>query len=163
MDKFELKPFFCCGDKYLFRNSYKYPKPKYSCVIEPFAGSASYSMRYYDRNIVLYESDEFIYNIWEYLIKASRDDILGLTSGDLVDSWGNDWELVRPIIAEQVDHIKHWKLWNRNFMDIDNSRATWFIDTFGRTYNTDVVGFWAMSRYGEKIMIKDFSYVRYEN
>ena len=163
MDECKLKPFFNSHDVYLFREHYKYPVPKYECIIEPFAGCASYSMAHYDRNVVLYEVDEKVYGIWEYLIKANRDDILGLRSGDLVDSWGDDWDYVRPIVAEQVKHIKHWKIWNRNFMDIVNTRATWFIDLFGRSYNTDVVNFWAMSRYGEKIVLNKNSYINYKN
>ena len=31
----------------------KYPKPQFDTIIEPFAGSAAYSMNYYKNNFVL--------------------------------------------------------------------------------------------------------------
>lgn len=30
-----------------------YPKPKYDRIIEPFAGSARYALKYFDRDILL--------------------------------------------------------------------------------------------------------------
>jgi site-specific DNA-adenine methylase len=60
------------------RNAHKYPAPKYDTIIEPFAGSAGYSHLYHDREIVLYDAYPAVVNAWQYLIQASRDDILGL-------------------------------------------------------------------------------------
>lgn len=33
----------------------KYPEPICDTVVEPFAGTASYSYKYWDKNIILYE------------------------------------------------------------------------------------------------------------
>jgi 16S rRNA G966 N2-methylase RsmD len=55
-----------------------YPEPKYNTIIEPFAGAASYSLKYYTKNVILIEKDPCIYGIWNYLIKASSKDILKL-------------------------------------------------------------------------------------
>jgi hypothetical protein len=55
-----------------------YPKPKYETIIEPFAGSAAYSMNYYERNVILIEKDVRIANLWRYLINVSSDEILSL-------------------------------------------------------------------------------------
>jgi site-specific DNA-adenine methylase len=72
-----LKPFFTYfGGKY--RVALKYPKPIYDIIIEPFAGSAGYSLRYPERQIHLYDKDEKICGVWDYLIKSSKDEILNL-------------------------------------------------------------------------------------
>jgi site-specific DNA-adenine methylase len=72
-----LKPFFCYfGGKW--RIAPKYPAPKYNTIVEPFAGAAGYSTRYYDRKIILYEIDPKIFWIWDYLIKSSSSEILNL-------------------------------------------------------------------------------------
>lgn len=55
-----------------------YPQPKYDLIIEPFAGSAAYSMNYYDRDVILIEKDIRIANLWSYLIQVTPDEILSL-------------------------------------------------------------------------------------
>ena len=75
----KLKPFFTYfGGKY--RLAPKYPKPLYGTIIEPFAGSAGYSLRYPDREITLNDLDPVISGIWEYLIKVKEDEVLALPS-----------------------------------------------------------------------------------
>lgn len=72
-----LKPFFTYyGGK--FRIALKYPPPANGQIIEPFAGSAGYSVRHYAKNIVLYDKSEQIVGTWEYLIKAKESEILSL-------------------------------------------------------------------------------------
>lgn len=56
----------------------KYPPPKHSKIIEPFAGSARYSLKYYNRDILLIDKYPVIIEIWHYLQNASENDILGL-------------------------------------------------------------------------------------
>lgn len=60
------------------RISKEYPKPKHDTIIEPFAGSAAYSMRYHDRNVILIEKDPRIASVWKYLINVTPDEILSL-------------------------------------------------------------------------------------
>lgn len=55
-----------------------YPPPKYKKIIEPFAGSARYSLKYWDNEVLLIEKNEMIYKIWKYLQLASEKDILSL-------------------------------------------------------------------------------------
>ena len=55
-----------------------YPKPKYNTIIEPFAGSAVYSLKNFEKNIIILDKDERIINIWKYLKEASSADILSL-------------------------------------------------------------------------------------
>ncbi len=39
-----------------------YPSPKFGKIIEPFAGSARYSLKYFDRDVLLVDK-------WEVIIK----------------------------------------------------------------------------------------------
>lgn len=72
-----LKPFFTFfGGKW--RIAKKYPIPKYDLIIEPFAGSAGYSLNHYDKKVELYDIDPKIFGIWDYLIKVKEKEILAL-------------------------------------------------------------------------------------
>lgn len=55
-----------------------YPKPIHDLIIEPFAGSARYALRYWDRDVILYDRYEVIINIWKWLQQCSTKDVLGL-------------------------------------------------------------------------------------
>lgn len=73
----KLRQFFSYfGGK--LRNSAKYPEPEHDTVIEPFCGGAGYSHLHYEKNVVLYDVYEPVVKVWEYLIQATREDILGL-------------------------------------------------------------------------------------
>lgn len=72
-----LRPFFSFyGAKW--RLASKYPPPKYSTIIEPFAGSAQYATLYHDRKVILYDKDPIITGLWQYLIQVSEAEILSL-------------------------------------------------------------------------------------
>lgn len=72
-----LKPFFAyCGDKW--RVAKQCPAPAHDTIIEPFAGSAGYSLHYPSKNVRLIDSDERVCGVWQYLISASEDEILKL-------------------------------------------------------------------------------------
>jgi site-specific DNA-adenine methylase len=77
-----LKPFFTYyGGKW--RVAPKYPTPVHDRIFEPFAGSAGYSLRHPERNIWINDSDPIIVGTWDYLIRASEEEILALP--DLVE------------------------------------------------------------------------------
>ena len=59
-----------------------YPPPEFDRVIEPFAGTARYALKYFDRDILLMDKYEVIVDIWNYLKSASRSDIIGLPRPD---------------------------------------------------------------------------------
>lgn len=52
-----------------------YPKPRHATIVEPFAGSAGFSLRYADRRVVLCEIDPVIASVWRYLIGVSPQEI----------------------------------------------------------------------------------------
>src|SRR5690606_37766424 len=55
-----------------------YPEPRYDHIIEPFAGSARYALRYCDRQVTLVDACPKICAIWRWLINASIDDVSAL-------------------------------------------------------------------------------------
>lgn len=55
-----------------------YPPPKYCKIIEPFAGSARYALRYFEKEVLLVDKYEVVIRIWKWLQQCSEQDILGL-------------------------------------------------------------------------------------
>lgn len=98
-----MKPFFSFyGAKY--RAALHTDKPlEGSTIVEPFAGSAGYSTRYgADRKVILCDIDPVIAGLWRWLIDASPDDVMAISSDadevlaqehspqrDLVGFWSN--------------------------------------------------------------------------
>jgi hypothetical protein len=74
----QLRPFFgYYGGKWATAVKH-YPKPDHPTIVEPFAGSAGYSLRYHDRKIVLYDADCIISEVWRYLIRVRPSEILSI-------------------------------------------------------------------------------------
>jgi hypothetical protein len=200
-----LKPFISYyGGKY--RMAPIYPKPIYNTIIEPFAGSAGYSIRYYWKNIILYEINPIVYSIWSYLIHVSSEEILRLPilgNNDCVDDFHipqeakwligfwlgagryhpgkslSGWGCIRSTgvwgesiinrIAYQVNFIRHWKIYNESYVDIDLSKkCTWFIDPpynnksgeyykFGRKQiDYGSLGNWCRGRDGQVMVCENY-------
>lgn len=83
-----LRPFFSFwGAKW--RIAKLYPQPSFTTILEPFAGSASYALRYYNRQVVLNELDPTLFSVWDYLIAANSEEIMRL-----------------PLDVEHVDDVK---------------------------------------------------------
>lgn len=55
-----------------------YPPPKNGKIIEPFAGSARYSLKYWQNDVLLVDKYEVVIRIWKWLQQCSKQDILGL-------------------------------------------------------------------------------------
>jgi site-specific DNA-adenine methylase len=140
------------------RIAHIYPKPQYDIIIEPFAGAAAYSMLYPEKQVILYDTNPKIFLIWDYLIKANKKEILNLpnietkqkvTDFNLSDAekyligfcinrgssnpkitatTRNSWNKYKIEIANNVEKIKHWKIFNESYENIPNQIATWHID-----------------------------------
>jgi site-specific DNA-adenine methylase len=163
-----LHPFFSYfGSKYRLAKCYHLPQ----CdeIIEPFAGSAGYALRYHERQVSLYETYYPIVELWEWLINVKEEEILALPikpngaekfdkdhpveeivncvpARTLMGFWltesqtnasryplslsrGGNWTQRKiEMIASQLEHIRHWKVQHLSFENIDNVKATWFID-----------------------------------
>lgn len=53
----------------------KYPPPEHDLIIEPFAGSARYALLYHDKQVLLNDTYKIIIDNWNYLIKATPEQI----------------------------------------------------------------------------------------
>lgn len=155
--------FYYYGGKW--RCSKHYQPPKYNTIIEPFAGAAGYSLRHYQKNVILNDANPIIYSIWDYLIKTPSKEILNLPLnfddvrelnlpqepkwllGFCINAatvhpcnkpskwmrngqrpnvfWG---ESMRARIAAQQEFIRHWKITNKDYRELDQTVGTWFID-----------------------------------
>ena len=52
-----------------------YPKPKHDKIIEPFAGSARYALKYFEKDVLLVDKYKEIIKIWQWLQQCSAGDI----------------------------------------------------------------------------------------
>lgn len=137
-----------------------YPYPKHDKIIEPFAGSARYSLKHFEKDVLLVDKYEVIVKIWHYLQAASPQDILGLPKlkrGDSTRNYNlteaerdflgflvcggvesprenvasfNGVNVARDLkrIASELYKIKHWEIRLDDYKNIENIKATWFID-----------------------------------
>jgi hypothetical protein len=68
-----------------------YPAPQHDVVVEPFAGSAGYSLFYDCRRVDLFDIDPIICGVWDYLLIVDHAEILALPDmpevGDSVDNY----------------------------------------------------------------------------
>jgi site-specific DNA-adenine methylase len=70
-----------------------YPKPEHNKIIEPFAGSARYSLKYWENDITISDKYEKIISIWQYIQNCSISDIdrlPKLQKGETLDNFNFD-------------------------------------------------------------------------
>ena len=171
-----------------------YPSPKFGKIIEPFAGSARYSLKYFDRDVLLVDKWDVIVKIWHYLQQATPADIMGLPEPkykESIESFNlaegerllmgflvargvahpqkivqqfSDIAQAKKQIASQLFKIKHWKIMQGSYSDIENTQATWFIDPpyqfGGDHYHENGIDFkhlatWAQAREGHVIVCEN--------
>ena len=72
-----LRPFWrYYGGKW--RAAPRYPTPLHDTIIEPFAGAAGYSLRYPSHKVILVEKYAVIAEMWRWLIRATRAEVLAI-------------------------------------------------------------------------------------
>jgi hypothetical protein len=131
----------------------KYPHPVYPTVIEPFAGSAAYSLHYKPNDAVLIDRDEEVVALWHRLCDmdpaalaaadlppdgeftddpwhvaslATKD---GLSYGFTVRPWARQsfvWS--RNIAVRHQSTARRFTYKAGNYWDAPDIEATWFID-----------------------------------
>jgi hypothetical protein len=69
-----LFPYY--GSKW--RDARRYPPPFNGTVIEPFAGSAGYSIWHAPERVTLFEVDPYVVGVWQFLIGVSARELLTL-------------------------------------------------------------------------------------
>lgn len=193
-----MKLFFTYyGGKY--RIALHYPPPQHDTIIEPFAGSAGYAVRYPNRKVQLVDKNPRIVGVWKYLIKVKEREVLSLPeifddvrnidvceeAKWLIGFWCNkgsceprnkpstwmksgirpnsQWgPAIKQRIASQLKEIRHWRASLGCFTEIENKRATWFVDppyssAAGRLYTYSDVDYallakWCRERKGQSIV-----------
>jgi site-specific DNA-adenine methylase len=118
----KLAPFFkFFGSKW--RTCSILPEPLYETIIEPFAGSAAYSLHHAEKNVILYEENECIYNLWSFLInEATEKDILSVPfSSEVIHLTNNIQDL--DLSDGQKLFMKYWQYTN-------NTSNSWKISTW---------------------------------
>lgn len=99
-----MRPFFkYFGGKW--RSAHLYQPPRHRTIIEPFAGSAGYSLRHPSRNVILCDLDETIVGIWRYLISADPDRVMSLP--DVPDGGSID-DIRSQVSRAEADLIGFW-------------------------------------------------------
>lgn len=79
-----------------------YPKPKEDKIIEPFAGTAKYALKYFEKDVLLVDKYEVIVKIWKWLQRCSEKDILTLPrfkQGDNINAHTYDCEEQRLLVG----------------------------------------------------------------
>jgi site-specific DNA-adenine methylase len=61
------------GSKY--RLAKRYDPPIHNRIIEPFAGGAGYSLHYPEKDVHLYDLDQRVCSVWDYVINADPGEI----------------------------------------------------------------------------------------
>ena len=134
-----------------------YPEPVFDQIVEPFAGSASYSLHgdRWRRQVHLVERDPRIADVWRWLIQdANRSAIEalpdlkpgersaeflhivlvatrtanGADSVAITPELAQAWEAARARMAQAVGHVKHWSIQCGEYTDAPDVAATWFVD-----------------------------------
>lgn len=90
------------GNKY--RLTRHYPRPRYGVLVEPFCGGACYGLHYADREVLLYDVDEGLCALWEYLIGVSSEEVLRLP---LISPSTHIDDLRSVGICEEAVHLIH--------------------------------------------------------
>lgn len=111
-----------------------YPSPLYDTIVEPFAGTAVYSLfeNNWEKDIVLVDKYDVIVRIWWYLQQANEKDILQLPSlqkGDKVDNYTELLPEEKWLIGfcinrgnpRPVKTANNYNSWDKNKVDIANN------------------------------------------
>lgn len=92
-----------------------YPPPKHGIIIEPFAGSARYSLKYFENDVTIIDKYDVVINIWKWLQQCSKQDILKLPTLKLGDdirelNLNNEAKLFLGMLAGVASTLPRWKV-----------------------------------------------------
>ena len=150
-------PFGYFGSKRRLASTY--PAARHDTIIEPFAGAAGYSLQgdHWTRNVILYDINPEVINVWRYLQAATEQQITdlpdivagqpypvphdhpaysmmrwatgGTSNKNTVGGWPpKRWTPLRLYVASQLHKIRHWQIIEGDYTDAPDIEATWFID-----------------------------------
>ena len=134
-----------------------YPPANLDTIIEPFAGSAAYSLygEHWKKKVILIERDEKVAEIWQWLIHeatpskiSSMPDLrVGEKSSEFLHIihaatkmafhyktikvtpvLARNWEISKRYMAENLFKVKQWRIISGDYTVAPDVEATWFID-----------------------------------
>jgi len=134
-----------------------YAEPQHDLIVEPFAGSAGYSLHgdRWQKDVLLLDRDTRLVGVWEWLIgEATRATILALpelrvgetsaeflsiasvatrtanslSTAEVTPSMVVAWEQSRSYMAADISKVKHWHVRWGEYVDAPDVAATWFVD-----------------------------------
>lgn len=134
-----------------------YPQPNFDTIVEPFAGSAAYSLHddNWRKRVILIEKDERVAKIWKWLIyEATEDEILKMPDLEIGQKTSDflhilhaatkmafyyktikvthvlarNWRINKRHMAENLPKVRHWEIICGDYTEAPNIEATWFID-----------------------------------
>lgn len=91
-----------------------YPAPKFDKIIEPFAGTARYALKYFDRDILLVDKYDIIIKIWKWLQLCSQSDIdklPRLKKGESLHDYTFDCEEAKLLTSFTIGFISCTPRW----------------------------------------------------
>ena len=134
-----------------------YPAPNFDTIVEPFAGAAAYSLHgeNWRKRVLLFEKDEKVSSIWNWLIHdATVEELLKLPDLKPEDHsneflhivhavtkmafnfkrikvtpvLARNWEISKRIFVANLHKVKHWEITCGDYTEAPDIEATWFID-----------------------------------
>ena len=84
----------------------RYPPPKFDKIIEPFAGTARYALKYFDRDITIIDNYKVLIDIWLWLKLCSKLDITSLPRlkrGENIDDFTFDCQEAKNLVGFLVN------------------------------------------------------------
>lgn len=100
-----------------------YPRPAHGSIIEPFAGTARYALKYFDRDVHIVDRYKDLIDVWKWLQLCSPGDILKLprkvSAGQRVSDYTFDCreaELLFSFLITRGDAVPKQKIneWSAN-------------------------------------------------
>jgi len=79
-----------------------YPAPVHEKIIEPFAGTARYALKYWEKDVLLVDKYPVITEIWKWLQQCSEQDILSLPrfkAGENINNHVYDCDAQRYLVG----------------------------------------------------------------
>lgn len=82
-----------------------YPHPRYRKIIEPFCGTARYSLEHFENDVLISDKYEVIIKIWKWLQQCSPADVTKLPDmkfGDVIDDYQWDCDEAKWLLGFMI-------------------------------------------------------------
>lgn len=134
-----------------------YPAPNFDTIVEPFAGSAAYSLfgDHWQKRVLLLEKDPRVASVWNWLINEATpatitslpDLAVGQKSSEFLHILHaatkmafkyktikvtpvleRNWEISKRVMAASLHKVRHWEIVCGDYSLAPDLTATWFVD-----------------------------------